>query len=185
LELSEKFKLNSLKILTVDFLTINLEINNVCLVLKEIESYNCTQLYQDCIRFIDVNIKKVLKTEKYLELPENLIIEIIKRDELCLKKEEEILIFHSIHNWLLENSKSNFGEYKNILNHIRFPLMSKSDLSEIVEPKHIVPQELLMEAYKHHLVPSQSIGERFNMRTSSKKVDRKTIGNLDLSNLSN
>jgi hypothetical protein len=51
-----------------------------------------------------------------------------------------------------------------ILPHIRFPLMPKNHLTEIIEPSKFVPQYLLMEAYKNQLVPQQSNHERFTSR---------------------
>jgi hypothetical protein len=90
---------------------------------------------------------------------ENLLM-IVSRKELKLSNLEEIDLFHAVKRWAEFNKKFNDGEkpeiiakelremLKNIIIHIRFPLMTSEQISSLVEPTNIVPQELLFEAYK-------------------------------------
>jgi len=61
---------------------------------------------------------------------------------------------------------------KRIFSHIRFPMMTKQQLSSIVEPLNVVPQDLLLEAYKYHLVPHKAPTKatRFRRRVYLRKM---------------
>jgi len=150
-----------------EFIQSNIDYNNVCMVLKFINGFNCPRLFQYCIQFIDKNILKVLTCHSFLEVTEELLITIIRRDELEVKPNEEICVFQGVLSWIKQNAKlkeQNAKVGEKIFPHIRFPLMPKEDLTNIVEPSEIVDQELLMEAFKNHLVPQQSNHERFTSR---------------------
>eukprot|EP01080_Neovahlkampfia_damariscottae_P005196 gene5196-8802_t len=170
LHLSEKFNIRSLSALCCDFIQINLDFNNVSLVLEIISKYNqCQRLYQYCLKFIDKNILSVLKSKSFTDLSEELVILVISRDEIEISTNEEIEIFNAVLNWAKNNSKSqevmNLTKVaEKILPHIRFPLMPKAHLTNVIEPSKFVPQYLLMEAYKNQLVPQQSNHERFTSR---------------------
>jgi len=105
---------------------------------------------------------------------------LVKRDELVLSGEEEILMFEAIMHWgkyrlTKENKDENNvrllqQKCENLLNWVRFPLMTSDQLAKIVEPSQLVSQQLLFEAYKFHLVkhslpPSTSV--RFKHRAGS------------------
>jgi len=187
--LADKFNIRSLQVICSDFIQSNIDYNNVCMVLKFINGFNCPRLFQYCIQFIDRNILKVLTSHSFLELTEELLITIIRRDELEVKPNEEIQIFQGAHNWVKQNAKSKDQYVKvgeKIFPHIRFPLMPKEDLTTIVEPSQIVDQELLMEAFKNHLVPQQSNHERFTARiiNSLKKSEDSKRSAASLKNFS-
>lgn len=169
LHLSEKFNVRSLSVLCCDFIQSNLDYNNVCIVLQTISKLNCPRLYTNCLQFIDKSVLNVLKSNSFMDLAEDLVILIISRDELELSPKEEIQVFNSIYSWAKHNTQSEdvktLSKYADrVLKHIRFPLMPKNDLTDIIEPSGFVPQDLLMEAYKNHLVPQQSNHERFSPR---------------------
>jgi len=167
LHLAEKFNIRSLQILCCEFIQSNVDYNNVCMVLKFISGYNCPRLFQFCLHFIDRNILSVMKSNSWLDLTEELLVTIIRRDEIEVKPTEEVVIFHGVLNWAKHNAKNQdmiLRISENIFQHVRFPLMPRDDLTCIVEPSQVVPQELLMEAFKNHLVPQQSNHERFTSR---------------------
>jgi len=169
LRCSEKLNVRSLSVLCCDYIQNNLDQENVCQVIQAIAGYNIPRLNTHCFQFIDRQILDVVKGETFLDLSEDLLIAIISCDELILQPTQEISIFHAVHNWAKHNGHSNDSGFlakfaERIVKHIRFPLMPKNDLTNIVEPTKFVSQELLMEAYKNHLVPQQSNAERFSPR---------------------
>jgi hypothetical protein len=169
LDLAEKFQVRSLSVLACNFIETNLDYNNVSMVFQAISQYRCPSLYAYCLSFIDKAILNVVKSDSFLDLSEELLILIISRDQLALKPSEEINIFHAVHVWAKHNAQTSdtivlSNQADRALKHVRFPLMPKDDLTNIVEQSKFVPQDLLMEAYKNHCVPQQSNHERFTPR---------------------
>jgi hypothetical protein len=187
LALSEEFGIPTLKEMCSKFIQENVDVDNSCMLLELSREYNCQTLTEFCLKFIDQNVIRILSTNGFTELSEATLIIVIQRNELQLKDEEEVDIFHAVLRWA-KNRFVGFGDHhlpeiinkelreisKNVIQHIRFPLMTSEQLSSIIEPTHFVPQELLFESYKYHLVCEKMQGERFTSRDGSLKKKKKT-----------
>ena len=187
LSLSEEFGIPTLKEMCSNFIQQNVDVDNSCMLLELSREYNCFTLTDFCLKFIDKNIIRILTTNGFTELSESALISIINRTELNLQDEEEVDIFHAVLRWAknrfigFENNpapelinKELREISKNVIHHIRFPLMTSEQLSSIIEPTHFVPQELLFESYKYHLVSEKIEGERFLSRDGSLKKKKKS-----------
>jgi hypothetical protein len=155
LSMSEEFGIDSLKTICERFITQNIDSNNASLLLELSRQYHAEQLTAYVLSFIESreNIKHVLASEACANLSPDTLKCIIERDTLQLSAVEEIHIFQAVVNWTKKNGDFQLDE---ILELIRFPIMTPQQLSDIVEPQGLVPQELLFEAYRHHLVPQKS-----------------------------
>lgn len=161
LALAEEFGVNSLKDMCAKFIQDNIDTENACMLLETSREFNCHGLTHFCLNYIDKHISRVLSSKGWLDLSEDTLILIIKRNELHLAAKEEVEIFHAVYSWAKKKAKDTNTEdvakvAENVLQYIRFPLMTSEQLSSIVEPTNFVPQALLFEAYKHLLVPEKS-----------------------------
>lgn len=190
LAISEEFGIPTLKEMCSEFIQESVDVENSCMLLEMSREFNCTSLTSFCLRFIDRNITRVLSTKGLIDLSEATLIQIVSRDELELMNEEEIDIFHATLRWAknrylgYSKDKNLTPEHvnkelkeiaKNIILYTRFPLMTSEQISSIVEPTNFVAQDLLFEAYKHHLTngSQQNDGPRFQSRSGGKKKDKK------------
>jgi hypothetical protein len=155
LSLSEEFGIDSLKSLCERFITQNIDVNNACLLLELSRQYKAHQLTTYVLEFIEnrENIKAVLASESCSNLSRETLKCIIERDTLQLATVDEIHVFNSVVNWIKKQGDCHIDD---ILELIRFPIMTPQQLNEVVEPQGIVPQELLFQAYRHHLVPQRN-----------------------------
>jgi hypothetical protein len=151
LALAEEFGIRSLKLLCQRYLTHNIDTGNACMLLEMSVKFNATELTEYVLGFIEKreNVKEVLKSDSCAKLLKDTLIRIISRDTLQLETSEEDHVFNAVVKWEGKDRDE-------VFNHVRFPLMSSSQLSDIVEPTKMVNQELLFEAYRYHLVPQQS-----------------------------
>lgn len=167
LAVSNEFGITSLKKICCEYIQNYIDIENVCNVLTLSIEMNSPSLKSYCLKFIDKNAQQVLSSKGFLELNEDVLIEIIQRNELQIQ--EELNIFLSVMEWInFDNTRNT----KRIFSHIRFPMMTKQQLSSIVEPLNVVPQDLLLEAYKYHLVPHKAPTKatRFRRRVYLRKM---------------
>jgi hypothetical protein len=189
LSISDDMGINSLKEMCSKFIQDSVDVENSCMLLEISREYNTQSLTEYCLKFIDKHVIRVLQTKGFSELSEINLIMIISRKELKLSHLEEIDLFHSLKKWAENRKKFKEGEkpeiiakelretLKNSIVYVRFPLMTSEQISGLVEPTNIVPQELLFEAYKHHLVPQKNNSSpRFVSRSGEKKqVIRKDL----------
>ncbi len=171
LSLAENFGVASLKVLCEKYLTKNIDDDNACHLLEISREFNAKELNMIVLKYMEKgdNIKAILKSDGFKHLRRDNLVEIIRRDNLMLSPEEEILVFNAVAAWAKatkQMEKASQSDLNAVLSHVRFPLMSSHQLSEIVEPTKLVPQELLFEAFKNHLVSKtgESSEERFRPR---------------------
>jgi len=101
-----------------------------------------------CFDIIDQKPANVLKSDKFLTLSEGTVEDIVKRDTMSC---QELDLFHAIVRWG-ENRAAEGVPLKEVLvrliEHVRFPLIPAADLLCVVEPKEVVPDHILLEAYR-------------------------------------
>jgi hypothetical protein len=151
LALAEEFGIRSLKVLCQKYLTHNIDTDNACMLLEMSIKFNATELTEYVLSYIEKreNVKEALRSESCAKLHKDTLVMLLCRDTLQLEPSEEVEVFNSVKNWEGSNKDD-------VFNHVRFPLMSSNQLSDVVEPTKVVSQELLYEAYRYHLVPQQS-----------------------------
>jgi hypothetical protein len=190
LALAEQFEIPTLKEMCSQYIQESVDVENSCMLLELAREYNSKSLETFCLLFIDKNIQRVLTTKGFEDLSEATLLQVISRDELETAVEEEIDIFLAVYRWT-KNRYSSYSTVKNatpdqinremqqiakdVITHVRFPLMTSDQMSSIVEPKNFVSNDLTFEVYKYHVVGNgkntQELpqGERFTVRGKKKQ----------------
>ncbi|CAG5136395.1 unnamed protein product [Candidula unifasciata] len=103
--------------------------------------HSCEELFGKAREFIEKNFTLVCKTEEFLELPLDRVVDIVSSDELNVEKEE--IVYESIMTWVNHDFKNRRQHLGELMLHLRFPLVDVKFLQEVVYPNAV-----LMESEK-------------------------------------
>ncbi|KAL3085977.1 hypothetical protein niasHS_009019 [Heterodera schachtii] len=114
-----------------------------------------------CLDYIDQNAETLLQSEEFLHIDQNMLCEILERDQL--KINDELAIWNAAIRWadercaqmLIECSAKNRRDVIGpILYKIRFPLIEKRDFSKIIVPSCVLTMEELLAVFQYHCHPN-------------------------------
>jgi hypothetical protein len=169
IRLADKFGLNELKSSCFTFLLRSVDKDTVCdLILRAREKkfdFNADDLVASCLRYIDENTFDVLESEKFILLPEDLVIDILKSDTT---QADELTLFKAMVRWgtyqvsLLKDPVPLPKFLEKVAGFIRYPGIDPYELVFTIKPTKIAPHKLYMEAVEYHARP-----ERFEKNPSS------------------
>ena len=88
-----------------------------------------------CLGYAAANASMLFKTKEFFELGEETIQDLLGRHDIDMK---EIDVFSCVKQWgeirAQQSGRTVIEELANVIERIRFPLMSQDELFEIVEP---------------------------------------------------
>ena len=140
LGLSNLFGFNELKEEISNYLKISLSLTNVCRILDSSRLYELFALTNICYNYMDKNSEELLKHESFKYLHKDSIIHLLQRDSFFA---QEISIFEAVKDWIECNSEINS---KDVVSHVRLPLMSLEDILGTVRPTKILDANHLLDA---------------------------------------
>jgi len=144
---ADKFDMPPLKEICKQQIETFLREDTVLDVLISATLFNSWELKQKCYEIIDVTTSTIFNSQGFLALSSDVIEDILKRDQIRC---EELDTFKALITWAKHNfpeeMKENLAE---LVPYVRFPLMRSCDLYTIVEPEGVVPDGLLLEAYRY------------------------------------
>ena len=158
-----------------EFLKKQLDPSN-CLGIKSFaDTHACTELLQVADLFTLHNFQDVMDSEEFLLLPTAQLCEIISSDELNVISEEDVFI--SVMKWVRFDITDRRDKLKQVLKHVRLPLLSARFLVGVVSADLLVKndescRELVDEAKNYLLLPEQRLlmqGSRFKPRQPTKR----------------
>ncbi|KAL3121500.1 hypothetical protein niasHT_003428 [Heterodera trifolii] len=115
-----------------------------------------------CLHYIDQNISALIKSESFLQIDQNLLCEILKRDQL---RSSEIEIWNAALRWADEQCHQNGIECsaenrREILGpalfNIRFPLIPKEEFTKSVVSTGVLTTEERFGVFQHYFVQKLS-----------------------------
>ncbi|EFA82299.1 hypothetical protein PPL_04723 [Heterostelium album PN500] len=198
----DEFQLENAKEICIDFVR---SIENKVLenFLFDQKKTICPELYSYIVDQAVENSTYFLQVNRVHKLSKDVLFLILKSDGVYLK---EIEIFNSVLVWIRANiegvkierivdsdiygtSENNNNNYNNnnkivrtqleeIFQFIRFPLMSYEDLISGVEPYHIIPDRLLLEAYRYISMKAHSKLPRSSIIISNHRLKNRNITTL-------
>ncbi|KAL3112533.1 hypothetical protein niasHT_018739 [Heterodera trifolii] len=135
---------------------------NVFVAFKEARFLNVEYFAGRCLRYIDQNISALVKSEGFLQIDEDLLCKILKRDQLKIR---EIEIWNAALRWADEQCRQNGIECSAenqrkmlgpALFNIRFSLITKEDFTKSVVSTGVLTTEERFGVYQHYFDPKLS-----------------------------
>lgn len=149
-----EYGLDGLRKVCVRYMRENMTIGTVCEFVQAALTYDQVTLREECLQLIEQNTQDVFKTQGFTELSDEAISYILKSNKLTM---DEVDILKKVTEWGTVNAVVtglSLGEVlKNVIVHIRFPLLDKDVLSGIAaenEIKQYIPVTMIAAAWKFH-----------------------------------
>ena len=144
-----------------DFIAASLDIENCCTIATFANAKKFDGLLEKCLTFMYSNADKVIKGASFKTLPSELMLKFCQSSDLCIK---EINLFVAVVEWY-QHQKTNIPDnvIKTVLQQIRYPLISVSDLLEKVRPTKFADSVLYTSALEYHHIPSKYDGPQIQL----------------------
>ncbi|KAI2658080.1 BTB/POZ domain-containing protein 9 [Labeo rohita] len=165
LGLAHRYGLQPLEGSICEFLRTLLSTRNVCLVFNEASLYCLTGLGEACMAYMDRNATEVLKSDGFLTLSKSALLTIVRRDSFAASEKE---IFKALCDWCHHNGDG--PEAKEVMSAVRLPLMTLSEMLNVVRPSGLLSPDDLLDAiqtrsesrdmdlnYRGMLIPEENI----------------------------
>ncbi|KAF7485466.1 kelch protein 18 [Marmota monax] len=151
-------QLQSIKDACCTFLRERLHPKNCLGVRQFAETMMCAVLYDAANSFIHQHFVEVSMSEEFLALPLEDVLELLSRDELNVKSEEQV--FEAALAWVRYDQEQRGPCLPELLSNIRLPLCRPQFLSDRVQQDDLVRcchkcRDLVDEAKDYHLMPER------------------------------
>ncbi|RWS28976.1 hypothetical protein B4U80_10070 [Leptotrombidium deliense] len=152
---AKKYQIYNLEKLCINYLTWNLNNENVLDVLSAAMLYNELELVSLCLEKLYANTEKIINSSTFVDIDYNTLITILKQDELMIY---EVDLYKAVILWsckecerrgidiTADNQRKVLGE---ALYHIRFPLMTGEEFAFYVVNQRILNNEEEMSVFLH------------------------------------
>lgn len=145
LGLAHQYGFEDLESAICDYLKDALCIPNVCVIYDMATLYSLCNLKAVCEDFMDKNALPILNHESFYSLSPSALKAIISRDSFCAP---EVHIFQGVYEWVERNADLTPEQIQEILSQIRLPLISLSDLLNVVRPTGLISPDQILDAIK-------------------------------------
>ena len=164
--------LTSLKNRCTSFLEKILSPANCLVIESTAEKFDCEALKNTATHYVHDNFITIATSDEFLHLEVDRLIEIVSSDDTKVEHEEQV--FEAIMSWVKFDIINRRKYFKDLVTHVRFPLISPYYLMDHVESEDLVCQtpecvSLLLEAKNYHMLPDrrwQLKSKRTTPRTS-------------------
>lgn len=164
--------IQSLKDRCTKFLQKMLTPTNCLSIENTAERFDCEWLKTTTTNYIRENFIAIAATDEFKDLSLDRLTQLVSSDETKVEREEQI--FEAIMKWVTHNVENRKQHFKDLILHVRFPLMSPYYLMDHVESEELVRETpdciaLLLEAKNYHMLPDrrwQLKSQRTTPRTS-------------------
>lgn len=132
-----------------------------CLGLKTVaQTFSLHFLYKQALRFCLWHFETVVKEEEFLQLPPDELQLLVSDDLLKVKDEGKVL--NAVWRWLKHDFPNRCAVVPDIIQHIRFPLMSVPDMMHSIQVKefcqnYTLCRELVREAISYNSTGNKSM----------------------------
>lgn len=155
LQASDLLHISSLKDECVKFLDSQLDPSNCVGIMKFADLFSITSLSEKSKKLVLEGFEEVSCHEEFLQLTKEELIEYLSNEDLVVSKEE--IVFEAVMRWVKENKTTGTKALKDLLEHVRLPLLDPAYFMEKVETEKTIqgcPEcfSLLHEARMFHIL---------------------------------
>ncbi|XP_068728176.1 kelch-like ECH-associated protein 1 [Montipora capricornis] len=156
-------QISAVKKACCDFLQSQLDPSN-CIGIKDFtEIYGCVDLAKAAEKFIFRHFLEVSQSEEFENLTREQLTDFIRRDELYVKSEDEVL--GAMLRWVTHDLQNRTQELKQLLDFIRVPFVSNSYLKSLMQ----CCEQGLRSEFKDMLIQAFSGTKRVSTSTTVQK----------------
>ncbi|KAB5582080.1 hypothetical protein PHYPO_G00183040 [Pangasianodon hypophthalmus] len=165
LGLAHRYGLQPLEASTCDYLRTLLNAQNVSLIFDVASLYHLSSLAEACCSYMDRHAVEVLKSDGFLALSKPALLTVVQRDSFAASERE---IFQALCRWCKQNSED--PSAREVMSAVRLPLMSLSEMLNVVRPSGLLSADELLDAiqtrserrdmelnYRGMLIPEENI----------------------------
>ncbi|XP_024871275.1 kelch-like protein 5 isoform X2 [Temnothorax curvispinosus] len=141
------------------------------------DTQGCSELFEYAHAYTTKHFMEVTKNQEFLLLSANEVAKLLESENLNVPSEETI--FHALVTWLEHDPENRSKDASKLLGLVKLPLLSPAFIADNIENNELfkdqrMVQELVMEAFKYHLLP-----ERISLLQTGRPKSRKaTLGTL-------
>ncbi|XP_078580773.1 kelch-like protein 18 [Branchiostoma floridae x Branchiostoma japonicum] len=151
-------QLHPVKEACCSFLEDRLHPNNCLGVKRFSETYMCHNLAEAANRYIQHNFIEVYKSEEFLSLQKAEVLQLLSRDELNVKHEEEV--YEAAIQWIRHDEERRKEDLVDLMSKVRLPLLKPQFIIERVMTEELVRsshqcRDLVDEAKDYYLMPQR------------------------------
>ncbi|XP_061785317.1 BTB/POZ domain-containing protein 9 [Nerophis lumbriciformis] len=143
LGLAHRYGLQPLEDSISDFLRTILHNNNVCLVFDVASLYSLSTLSAACCSYMDKHAPEVLNSDGFLTLSKTALLTVVRRDSFAASERE---IFQALCRWCQQYAEG--PETQEVMAAVRLPLMTLTEMLNIVRPSGLLSPDDLLDAIK-------------------------------------
>lgn len=142
----------------VNFLMKKLHPENCLTVRNLADTFSCGELLDAANSFLEKNFVDVAQCDEFLQLNIKNLVEIIKKDDLNIRSEEQI--FEAVLSWVKTKCDERKEFLPELLGNVRLPLLSPQYLSDRVLSESIIREniecrDLIDDAKDYMLMPER------------------------------
>lgn len=138
-------QLRDLKVACCEFLSDHMDVTN-CLGIKQFaDMHSCPDLVKKSNRFIIRKFSDVVKTDEFLEIPHNVLSELLKNDHLHVESESQV--FTAFLRWIDSDLDGRAPFAYDLLDCIRVPLLPKEHWERIFNAHRLFKINRECQAY--------------------------------------
>ena len=151
-------QLDVVKDFCCEFLKKQLHPNN-CLGIRQFaEMLMCTPLVEKANSYLHQHFVEVSKSEEFLQLPQDAVVNILSRNELHVKSEEQV--FYASAAWVKNDYQERCCSMHELLQQVRLPLLRPEFLADVVQTDAAVKsclscRDLVDKTKDYHLIPDR------------------------------
>ncbi|KAM9335856.1 kelch-like protein 33 [Symphorus nematophorus] len=115
--------------LCLDFMRQEMEAGSCLDVVSFAEAYEMSELLEEANDFVLRNFWEVSATAKFLDLPAEKLLDILRCDGLCVPS--ELAVFRAVSSWVEADPEERLSQASVLMTGVRFPLMTFREFREV------------------------------------------------------
>ncbi|XP_060747979.1 kelch-like protein 33 isoform X2 [Tachysurus vachellii] len=115
--------------LCLNYLEQQMDVNSCLDVAAFAEAYMLSDLLETAEDFILMHFQEVTATPKFLELPTEKLLDLLRRDALCVQS--ELAVFRAVVAWIEAEPTQRLCQAQEVMTGVRFPLMTFREFREV------------------------------------------------------